>query len=364
MKNIIVYGRKMDNSGGVESYIYNIYSTIDRSIFRTTLIIPDLDERNSPGMEKYEKIFDEIKYIECHTKSVKNNILQLYKILRKNKDSIFHIHASNGFHSINGLVAKFAGIKKVVYHSHSAAGIENLAVKVGRVIFRFTGDHFLACTQNAGSYMFGKKIPDKENFDIVKNAIDTHKFSFNELKRHQFRKEQDIGDEQIVLGYVGRLSAEKNVDFLIDVFIKLNHSNKKYHLLIIGDGNEKENLEKTCENKNVRDKVSFLGERSDIDFVMNGLDILLLPSEFEALGIVLIEAQCTGLQCIASKNVNRETNITNLIRFLPLNKYTWIEYVSQCNGHYKRVSQKKHIDQAGYGIQSATIHIQDLFLKI
>lgn len=156
----------------------------------------------------------------------------------------------------------------------------------------------IACSDIAAVNMFGKN-----GAQIIKNGIDTQKFRFNSEYRANARKELHITNDKIVLGHVGGFNEQKNQKFLIDMFKKLYSINSNYILVLVGDGEKRQELMQYSRDIGIKNEtVFFLGNRSDVNMLMNAFDCFLLPSIFEGLGIVAIEAQSTGLSCIENKD--------------------------------------------------------------
>ncbi len=170
--------------------------------------------------------------------------------------------------------------------------------------------------------MFGNKIGKSE---IVPNAIDIKKYLYNSNTRVSIRKMLKI-EGKFVVGHVGRFSYPKNHEFLIDIFAEIRRINSNSVLILVGDGEEKEKIIEKVNYLGLRNHVLFMGVRSDIPDLMHAMDVFLLPSRFEGLPVVLIEAQAAALPCVASKDViPEEVNVTGLIKFLsldaPVNKW-------------------------------------------
>ena len=171
-----------------------------------------------------------------------------------------------------------------------------------------------------------------------------------------------------MLGFVGRFSSEKNIDFIIETFNKLQDIDSNYMLMLVGDGEQKDLIRDMVYKLDIQDKVILTGARNDIDFIMSGLDSLLLPSKYEALGIVLIEAQASGLPCYVSTGVAKDAKITDLVTYLNLSSRDWIEMILESNKDKdKDINRNKYAEivrDSGYDLKSTAKEMEDFYLRI
>lgn len=218
------------------------------------------------------------------------------------------------------------GVGSVIVHSHSTAysdsrikGIRNrlLCGDMGRY-----SDVRLACSTAAGDFLFG---PGR--FDVLPNAIELDAYAFDPRTRVSVREELGLG-ESLVLGHVGRFSEEKNHQFVIAVFAELLHLDSACHLLLVGDGQLRRAIEAMVVEQGLQDHVTFLGERRDVSDLYQAMDVLVLPSLFEGLPMVGVEAQCAGLPIVCSDRVPDEVAIGSST-FLPLDlaPRRWAEHI-------------------------------------
>jgi glycosyltransferase involved in cell wall biosynthesis len=175
--------------------------------------------------------------------------------------------------------------------------------------------------------MFFWKKP--EEVYLMRNAIDLEKFTFSGEKRNAIREALGIGRDALVLGHVGRFAKEKNHSFLLDVFSRLRKLQPEARLLLLGDGELFEAVKAEAARAGLADGVIFAGRQADVGAYMSAMDVFVMPSLFEGLGIVLIEAQANGLPCVASDQVPLETKASELIEYLPLRGDVdrWVEAV-------------------------------------
>lgn len=255
---------------------------------------------------------------------------------------------------------------KTIIHSHnisSGKGIDNkfkdfLQIplkKEKKADFRF------ACSKDAGKWLF-----DKCDFKVINNAIDTNMFIFNEDKRNNIRKLYSIEDK-LVIGNIARFSEQKNHIFLIDIFNEIYKKNKNAVLMLVGDGHLKNEIEDKVNLLGLRENVIFTGVKSNVNEHLMAMDVFLFPSLFEGLGIVLIEAQASGLKCFTSDIVvPNEAKVSDLLEYINLSKDAkyWAGKVLECDNGYERENMTQYIVDMGYDIKETVKYLQSFYLNL
>lgn len=215
-------------------------------------------------------------------------------------------------------VAKRHKISRCYSHSHNVGYGKGNPIKLLRNKYfihqaKILGDTHIACSKDAAIFMFGEKEYQSGKAVIIKNAIDLHKYWFNELQRREMRRELGVEDK-LAIGHVGGLTPQKNHSFLVDVFYNIQLKYPDSVLLLVGgegiaSGSTKQLLIDKVNSYGIADKVKFLGLRNDVNAIVQAFDVFVFPSLFEGLGIVLIEAQASGLPCIVSPAVPNEARV-------------------------------------------------------
>lgn len=305
------------NRAGLETMLMNYYRHIDRQQIQFDF----LTHRKSEGAYDSEisrlggKVYhaprlypqNYVKYFRFMNQFFLEH--PEYKIVHSHIDSMSYLPL---------LAAKHAGIPIRIAHSHNTSIDLDYKFPL-KEIFRYklinVANEFCACGQEAGEYLFrGKRA-----FKYVPNAIDKKKFLFNEKIRINKRKEFGL-EGKLVIGNIGRLEKQKNQRFLLDSFAQLVKIHKNSILLIIGTGSRKKTLLKYAENLGIKEKVFFLGSRNDVDQLYNVMDVFMLPSLYEGIPVVGIEAQYEGVPCIFSDKVPKEAVISSKVKVLSLRK--------------------------------------------
>lgn len=314
---ILVYGFSGRILGGIETFIMNM----NEHMSPDTVFDYIIDGEECVYSERIERRGGRIFYVP----GVKRNPLQYVrtfrKILEEQKREGTHVLYIQLFSMANMLpeiLGKRAGYK-VILHAHNN-GLQNknsiykFIHLLGKRITR-NGDYVRFTNSSLSSdFMFGKGVKS----ELVYNAIDTEKFSFHQEIRDKVRAEQHCGDETVV-GFVGRFMLQKNPVFMIRVFAEFLKKQPNSELWIVGEGELKEAMLQEVESLGITPAVKWLGRRNDVEQLMQGMDLLLQPSLFEGLGIVLVEAQATGLPVVTSANVvPPEAKASEYIRFQSL----------------------------------------------
>ena len=227
-------------------------------------------------------------------------------------------------------------------------------------INNYLSTYWFACSISAGEFQFGK---DNKPFIVLKNAIDTGVFSFDRIKRNEVRKKIEI-DGCFVVGHTGRFTYQKNHWKIIDIFNTLYQLEPDIHLLLVGDGPLKKEMEKKVKDLRLEKSVTFTGARDDISDLLQAMDLFLLPSFFEGFCISLLEAQSVGLPCVTSNVIPPEVQITKLINKLNLNDddRIWAKTILKYQ-KYRRQSQCKVVKETGYDIKQNAKWLTEFYLN-
>lgn len=306
--------------GGVESVLMNYYRNIDRKKIQFDFIC-DNDSTNIPYFEIKElggRVYEVAPY-----QRLNEYINDLMTIFKKNNYLIVHSHI-NTLSIFPLFAAKRIGIPIRIAHSHSTTDKKeikrNMIKQILRPFSRIYATHYMACSLEAGEWLFGKKSKEKNKIFIMNNGINFDKFEFDEEIRKSFRKKLNIDDDVLVIGHVGRFMEQKNHRFLLDVFFELVKMRKKALLLLAGQGPLFEEIQDKVIKNGLEMKVIFIGQKENINDYYQAMDVFVLPSLYEGFGLVALEAQASGLPVLLSNNVPKEVCLTQNVEFLSLKK--------------------------------------------
>lgn len=350
------------NSGGVESFVMNYYRNIDRTKIQFDFItdknstIPQEKEILSMGgriirVPSYKKIF---KYIK-----------ELKKIFFQNNYKIVHSHL-NTLSVFPLYAAHSVGVPVRISHSHSTASNKEFLKSLLKKILRYFSSTFatdcFACSTDAAIFQFGRKKVGTNKVVYLKNAINNQKFSYDENKRKELRKKLNIDDSTIVYGHVGRFDSSKNHQFLLKLFSKLKINNNNSKLILVGDGKERGFINELINKYQLKNDIILTGNVVNVEDYYQIMDMFLFPSLYEGLGMSLIEAQCSGLQCIASNYVPLEAKISDLVEYRSVDKVdNWI------NMEIRKIDRKKYencVLENGYNIKAESKKLEKIYLDM
>ncbi|SJZ87871.1 glycosyltransferase family 1 protein [Garciella nitratireducens] len=357
-----VFGRL--DTGGAETMIMNVYRNIDRSKVQFDFIVHTKEKCDFDGEVKHlgGKIHRIQQYIGRNHFQYKK---AWHNFFRQHPEyNIIHGHMRSTA-AIYLKIAKQYGLTTIA-HSHSTSsgsGFSAIAKNILQYPIRYISDYFFACSENAGKWLFGKQILRSNKFFIVKNTIDSKSFVFNKLVRLKKRKEFNIEDK-FVIGHIGRFSYPKNHMFLLDIFKEIHKENENAILMLVGDGELRQQIERKIIDLNLLDNVIFTGVRSDVPELLQAMDVFVFPSLYEGLGIVTIEAQAAGVPCIVADTIPKEAYVTDLIKPICLKESAiiWAENILKYTNKFKRRNTYEEIKNSGYDILETTKWLQDFYM--
>ena len=300
-------------------------------------------------VEKVKKSGGEIFEIPADNKYSKNVYKYIKEVFDQNDYSVVHLNIPGHIGFLIMKYAKKANTKVRIFHVHNPKNNIKKRTFISQSVYdqliQKKATNLCACTESAGLSRFGSK-----HFEVVRNVVDVDRFEFNLISRSKIRTSLNL-DNKTVIGVVCRFAAQKNPYFLVDCFVEYKKRNPRAFLLWLGDGELKESTKQYIKSKQIEGSYFLAGIKTDVEDWYCAMDLFLLPSFFEGLGIVFLEAQCTGLPCLGSKNVPVETEITNLMYRMDLTSPAneWAdEMVRILSKREERVSRKKEFIDRGY----------------
>lgn len=318
MERIAIVMGKM-HSGGKKNLVMEYYRHINREKIQFDFIC-DADS-NAVPKEEIESLGGRV-YKVAPYQNIFKNLSDIKKICKKNKYKI--IHGYNGTMNVFAMYIGWkCGIPIRINQSISMAHREDKKTVIKKVLKPFStifSTHFVANGEACGRWQFGNKLFDEGKVRVFKTVIDTNKYCYNKTLRTKTRKKFGI-ENNIVIGHIGRLTEQKNTLFLIDIFNEIYKKEKKARLLIVGDGNLREAMFEKIKNLGICDAVVYLGRREDIHQFYNAMDCFLLPSLYEGVPVVGVEAESCGLPIFFSTEISKESNACDDIGyFISLDK--------------------------------------------
>lgn len=292
---------------GISAVILNYCENMDKSKFEFTIFsgLP-ISEKNRILCQQ-----NEIKLVVLPSRkndSVKH-YFKLYKELKKKQFDIVHVHGNSSMMVIELTIACLCGIKNRIAHSHNTVCQNMFIHKVLNRYFKKMYTKALACGKDAGEWLFGKN-----NFEILPNAIKISKFCYDEEKRDEIRDKYNLNGKYVI-GHIGRFNEQKNHKYLIQIYSECIKANNDIYMMLVGDGPNKKEIEEIVKSKGLADKVILCGATSVPEYYYSAFDTFVLPSLYEGLPVVLLEAQLNGLLCYASSTITKEMDAGEIVWF-------------------------------------------------
>lgn len=352
--------------GGVEAVTINYYRNIDKNKVQLDFIC-DEDSTNIP-YEEIERMGGKVIIIPSYSKPFKYH-KALKRVLKEGNYKIIHSNI-NTLSVFSLFAAKCAGVPVRIAHSHSTTNKKekkkNLMKQILRPFSKVFATDYMCCSELAGRWLFGNKEYDNGNVYLLNNAIDLDKFKYNESLRKKKRKELGIKDDTLVIGHIGRFVAQKNHDFLIDIFNEIHKKNNNSILLLAGQGPLMEDIKNKVKELNLEDSVKFLGQRNDANELYQAFDVFLLPSLYEGLPVVGVEAQAAGLLCYLSDDMTKETKVLDITKFMSLNNTPeeWANNILDDVKKYKRIDTSKEMTAKNFNIKEEAKKLEEYYLNL
>lgn len=352
-KRILVYGMT-NNPGGIETYLMNLLRSLEQSEFCLDFVT---DFENIAHRDEIISSQSNIYYIPAKSKNLLGHWRALWRILKKHpeyKTIYFNILDAGALVTI---LVPWLLRKKIIVHSHNGATNKKRLHNICKPMLNFCSDKKIACSQLAASFMFG----EKEECLIVPNAIDLSKYVYDLKKRIQVRCDLGIRNNFVVC-HIGRITEQKNPFRIIDIIKATVNKEPRTMLLYIGEGELSEDVHEYAERMGVSQYIKFLGIRKDIPDLLIAADVFLLPSLYEGLPIVGVEAQACGLPCVLSDTITKEVALTEAIHFCSLEEDNniWADALLEFID-YKRGDDQSRLQKAGYSLKEHTDSYYELF---
>lgn len=348
--------------GGLETMLMNYYRNIDRSKVQFDFIVH----------RDFEADYDR-EIIELGGKIYRLPVLNPFGLgYLKKLDRFYKEHPEYRIvHShldcLAGIPLKYAKKNHVpirIAHAHNSNQTKNLKYPLKlfcRENITKNATHLFACGIDAGKWMF-KGTP----FDVLHNAIDAEKYIYDEKTRERIRSEFGFDDNALIIGHVGRFMPQKNHKFILDIFAEVLEKRPDSFLLLIGDGNLKEEAQEKAVHLGIDKNVIFAGVRSDVPELLQAMDVFLLPSMYEGLSLVSVEAQAAGLPCLISDQVPMECEmIKGLIKQISLEDSA--EYWADRLLEFARTNRENTyagIKEAGYDIVDNAKRLEAFYIDL
>lgn len=309
--------------GGLTTVAMNYYRVMGRDEF-----LVDFLSDNDPDNKLYREIKkngSQYYKLPNRKKQLFQYMRKLYSLLKKKEYDIVHIHGNSATMAFDLLPSWFAKVPKRITHIHTSQSQYFYLNMVLWPIMKILLTDELAVSTDAGRYLY-----HDNDYMVLNNAIDTNKYRYREDIRSRYRKLLCYNDSDLVVGTVGKINAPKNHKYLVEIFAEVLLKRPEAKLLIVGDGEQKQVIEKLLNDLSIESKCILLGMRLDTAELLSTMDIFVFPSLFEGFGLALLEAQASGLVSICSESLPKQVMATDLCRPICLSdKKKWVDTISE-----------------------------------
>lgn len=353
MKRLLCIVSSM-NTGGAETFLMKLYRSLDRSRYQMDFCVSEAEK----GFYEDEilSMGGLIHRVTPKSKDVARFKKELEEVVKNCGYKYVLRVASNAMAFLDLKIAKKAGAMVCAARSSNSSdggGVKmELAHFLGKLLYGKYIDVRIAPSDLAAEYSFGKKSVSRGEVIFLHNGIDLSLYKYSPEARAEIRREFGIAEGDLVIGHVGRFSTQKNHGFLISIFAEVIKSRPDAKLLLVGRGELEENVRALAKQLGIEASVIFAGVRSDVPKLLSAFDVFALPSLYEGMPNVIIEAQAEGVPCIISDTVTREANVTGGVAYLSITSApsVWAEAVLAAKP-FERENTSELMRKAGYEIK-------------
>ncbi|MDM5228350.1 glycosyltransferase family 1 protein [Cytobacillus sp. NJ13] len=358
----------LSKKSGIMSFIMNYYRAIDKDKIQFDFLVFDTNE------DSYEEEIIKLggRVYNVSRAASKNPFflqreINMFFNEHKNEYKVIHYHAISIWHFALK-IAKRHGIKHRISHSHATMYSDKKlnAIRNRLLISQMkkNANHYYACSDAAGGFLYGDNTLNEGKVNIINNAVDCSKFKFDKIKRDKIRKALGVENE-LLIGHVGRFNEQKNHLFLIDIFNAILKKESNAKLILVGEGPLREAVEEKIKQLNIEKSVFVLGKRNDVPDILSAVDIFLLPSLFEGLPFVGVEAQVSGLPIVLSETITKEVGLNNYIYIrLEDSLEKWSNKILSLNYKIDRNASYKNIMERGFDIYKEAFKLERMYLEM
>lgn len=364
MERIAVIMGKM-HSGGKKNLVMEYYRNIDRTKIQFDFLCDE--DSNAIPYEEIENLGGNVYLIPSYNHILKN-VREIKKICLINKYKI--IHSYNGTMNVFSMYAALrGGVPIRISESISMAHKSDKKTILKYILKPFSKlfvTHFAANGEMCGIWQFGEKKFKKGEITIFKTVIDSKKNRFDVQARQECRKKLSL-EKNFVVGHIGRLTSQKNTLFIIDIFNEIRKIESSAKMIIIGDGDLREEMLYKIRDYKLEDSVLYLGRREDIIQFYNAMDCFILPSLYEGLPVVGVEAQCSGLPTFFSSEIPVESAIdNNLVEFISLESSpaAWAKSILDKSKAIKRMDHSNEVVNKGFDSKNEAKKMEKYYMEL
>lgn len=359
MKRILFISHYL-NRNGTEAFMMNVYRRLDRCRYKVDFLL--FTKEQTDYTREIEGNGDHVWRLPSRRSGLRK--------YRKALDQFFCSHAKeyDAIHWCTGNLSSAAPLRAAarwkvpirIVHSHNSnsSGLHNKLLHTShRHIASRLATHRLACSESAAAYFFKKKPAQ-----IIRNGIDTELFQFSPALRQEVRAELKIKDDELVVGHVGRFNVVKNHRKLLSIFHQLINDGRKARLLLIGEGETMVEMKAYAHQLAIEDQIIWIGVTDQVNRYLQAMDAFVMPSLFEGLPFVLVEAQTAGLPCVLSNTIQQDSKINDNVCFLPLDadNAQWAQKIKELAAPVRK-DLSANVRAAGYDIETTIQQMEKIY---
>lgn len=314
-------------NGGVEQVLLNYTGKLNKE-YGVQESIVYLHSADPAKKEMSEQLGNKMYQIPARRESLWGNIKATYNLIKKEKPDIVHSHMSlMNFFPLT--IAKFLGVPVRVSHSHLALNdSDSVKDRFYKKLTNWSANELVACGEEAGKYLYGNK-----KFNILFNAIDQKKYQFHQRARNEIREKYSIPENAFLIGNIGRVVKQKNQKFLVKAFDEFYKNYSNSYLMIIGKGemdqDDEINLDNYIKSRRSSSHIIRVSAVQSTEKFYSAFDVFAMPSLYEGLPVVAIEAQASGIPTILSKNIDPSVVYSDKVNLLPIeDTVPWVQEFS------------------------------------
>ena len=352
------------DGGGIDRYLLNYCSRIPEIQFDFAVV----DNKIGILEPQLEALGCHIYRVPRQRQGIKANYNAIKQILTQNSYDAVHVHL--GYRGAVALwCAKRCGVKTRIVHAHIAAEPESRKQRIVRKGFTWLvkrlATHLAACGVDAAKWVWGTKTYAKGKVTIHNNAIETAQYAYSAEVRAAVRADLGLGEDTLVVGHVGRLSAQKNQLRLLDIFDEIHRMRPDSVLLLVGRGELEEEIYHKAEEMGLSDAVRLLGVRDDVPRLLSAFDTFVFPSTHEGLPFTLIETQCNGLPAVSADTVTPLVKLGEDVTFMSLaqDDAAWAQAALLVSVRGHDAEGDRRVADAGYDIEREAVRLRDYYTK-
>ena len=362
MKKILVISTSgFSKKEGISTMILDLLGRFDKAKFKIHLIVQGNYDRGL--ISEFNNVGIICKYVPSRKKALFKYMKMLNSIFKKEKYDVVYVHGSSAIMSIELFVAALNGCRVRLVHSHNTMCEHKILDKCFRPLFYYLYTDAMACGVDAGKWLYGDR-----KYLVLKNGRDIRKFSFNNDMRKKIRNQLEISDETLVVGNVGNFNEQKNQAFTLRVFKELLKLKPNSKLVLVGTGEKLNEMRMLSQELGVSNSVIFLGIVNNVQDYLQAMDVMILPSLYEGVPLVVIEWQIARLPSLISDRITRECAFSELVHYKSLDAsyLDWANELIKISA-FERNEISIDIDglaiENGFDIESSVMFLENYILK-